>query len=142
MRGRTFDVRVETHIAAAPVRVAELMLDPRREPQWMKAVATVEPLDGGRVRRSGRFLGRTLRWTTEAIESRPPALLRLRIVDGPMRGEVEYRIEPRAQGSLVSIRNIGEVPAFAPRWLVAAAVRKATKADLARLKELAEGAGS
>jgi uncharacterized membrane protein len=138
------DVSVETLVAAPPSRVRAIMFDPRQDPGWMAAVTAVEPLSdttrpGARVRRTGRFLGRTLRWTTE-ITGMSDGRLDLTIVDGPMRGTVEYRIDADASGSRVTIRNVGEAPGFAPRWLLAYAMRRSLTADLRRLRQLAERA--
>lgn len=109
----------------------------------MAAVKAVEPLpsDAGRparVRRTGRFLGRTIRWTTETTALRADEL-ELRIIDGPMRGTVTYRIEPSGSGSFVTIRNTGEAPGMAPRWLLAMAMRRSLAADLRRLQQLVDG---
>ena len=108
----------------------------------MAAIKSVEPLadhgqPGARVRRTGRFMGRTLQWTTEVMSTAPDHL-DLRIVDGPMRGTVAYHIEPSGSGSQVSIRNIGEAPGFAPRWLLAWAMRRSLTADLRRLQRVVE----
>jgi len=136
------DVTVSRAVAAAPERVRAVMFDPLQDPRWMAAVKSVEPLGpsaGGaaRVRRTGRFLGRTIRWTTELMSAQPHEV-ELRIVDGPMRGTVTYRVDARDAGSLVTIRNTGEAPGLAPRWLLAIAMRRALDADLRRLQRLVE----
>ena len=139
----TFDVAVQKIVAAPPERVAEVMFNPRHDPDWMKAVRAVRPDDrglrpGARVARTGRFMGRELRWTTEVQAVDSPRRLHLRIVDGSMRGEVEYGIAPSGTGSVVTIRNTGEVPRFAPRWLLVPMMRRALTADLERLASLVE----
>ena len=108
----------------------------------MVAVKSVEaPTEdirvGARVRRVGRFLGCTLRWTTE-VRSVSAETLDLEIGDGPMRGTVTYRIEPDRNGSRVTIRNVGQAAGFAPRWLITRAMRRSLAADLRRLKQVAE----
>jgi uncharacterized protein YndB with AHSA1/START domain len=138
---RTFDVAVQRTIPAHPERVASVMFNPRRDPEWMKAVRSAEPdgdgvRAGARVRRTGRFLGRELRWTTEVVAVEMPRRLHLRIVQGSMRGEVEYTIAPSGADSVVTIRNTGEAPRFAPRWLLTFGMRRALTADLRRLQEL------
>jgi uncharacterized membrane protein len=138
------DVSVTRFMNAPPERVRGVMFDPTGDPRWMKAVKSVEPLDegratGARVRRTGRFLGRPLRWTTELV-SITPSRLDLRIVDGPMRGTVTYEIQPAAGGSEVSIRNVGSAPGFAPRRLLMWAMRRSLAADLARLQRVVEEA--
>jgi len=139
---RALDVTVSRAIAAPPDRVRSVMFDPRQDPSWMAAVTKVEPLGadagaGARVRRTGRFLGRTIRWTTEVVSALPNEI-ELRIVDGPMRGVVTYRVDPSESGSLVSIRNTGEAPGLAPRWLLAMAMRRSLDGDLRRLQRLVE----
>ena len=139
---RALDVTVRRAIAAPPDRVRGVMFDPRQDPSWMAAVTKVEPLGadagaGARVRRTGRFLGRTIRWTTEVVSALPNEV-ELRIVDGPMRGVVTYRVDPSESGSLVSIRNTGEAPGLAPRWLLAMAMRRSLDGDLRRLQRLVE----
>jgi hypothetical protein len=138
----TVDVSVTDLIFATPDRVRRIMFDPRHDPTWMAAVKSVEPLTedirpGARVRRTGKFLGRTLRWTTE-VANVSAAALDLNIVDGPMRGTVSYRIEPEGIGSRVTIRNVGHAPGFAPRFLLTLAMRRSLAADLRRLKQAAE----
>ena len=108
----------------------------------MAAVRTVEPWaadlrPGMLVRRTGRFLGRTMRWTTE-ITGLSGHALDLRIIDGPMRGTVSYRIASDVDGSRVTIRNVGHAPGFAPRWLLTWAMRRALRADLRRLQRVVE----
>jgi hypothetical protein len=139
----TLDVSVTAVVDASSSRIRAIMFDPRQDPRWMAAVKNVEPLlndelrPGARVRRTGRFLGRTLRWTTE-VTGVTDQTLDLQIVDGPMRGTVAYRIEPEGSGSRVTIRNIGTTPGFAPRWLLTFAMRRSLAADLRRLKHIAE----
>ncbi len=138
----TVDVSVADFVNAAPARVRDIMFDPRQDPTWMAAVKHVEPLaeevrPGARVRRTGKFLGRTLRWTTE-VTGVSAQTLDLEIIDGPMRGTVMYRIEPHGSGSRVTIRNVGHAPGFAPRWLLAITMRRSLSADLHRLKQAAE----
>jgi hypothetical protein len=139
---RALDVMVGQTMAASADRVRAVMFDPRHDPGWMAAVRSVEPLGdetvpGARVRRVGRFLGRTLRWTTEVVAAREDEL-ELRIVDSPMRGTVTYHIEPSGTGSHVTIRNTGEAPALAPRWFLRIAMRRSLAADLRRLKHVVE----
>jgi Polyketide cyclase / dehydrase and lipid transport len=136
------DVSVTELVAASPDHVRRIMFDARQDPTWMTAVKNVELLSGdlrpgARVRRIGRFLGRTLRWTTEVTRV-TAEILELEIIDGPMGGTVTYRIEPESVGSRVTIRNVGHAPRFAPRWLLRLAMRRSLTADLRRLKHAAE----
>jgi hypothetical protein len=138
----TLDVSVTELVAASPDRVRRIMFDARQDPTWMAAVKNVELLSedlrpGARVRRIGRFLGRTLRWTTEAT-CVTAEILDLEIIEGPMRGTVTYRIDPESVGSRVTIRNMGRAPRFGPQWLLKLAMRRSLAADLRRLKRAAE----
>jgi hypothetical protein len=65
----------------------------------------------------------------------------LKIIDGPMRETVMYRIVPEGggAGARVTIRNVGQALSFAPGWLLRFAMRRSLTADLRRLKQLAEG---
>ncbi len=133
------DVAVERIIAAPPDRVARVMLDPAYDVQWMRAVKTAEPVAGSptrAVRRTARFLGRTISWTTEVADELPGRRLHMRIANGPFVGEVFYEIEPHARGSLVRIRNVGAPGQFAwlPRSLIVAAMRRGLQSDLANLE--------
>jgi hypothetical protein len=73
---------------------------------------------------------------TELLEFAPDRLMRMRFAEGPMKGEVTYRIEPEGNGSRVSIRNAGgssfSFPGMA--WLLKRSVSK----DLERVAALVE----
>src|SRR4051794_41214535 len=113
------------------------MFDPQRDPEWIGGARAVEPLGsdphetGARVRRTGGFLGRKFSWVTELLEFKPDRLMRMRFIEGPMKGEVTYRIDPQGSGSRVSIRNAGGSSFSFPGvgWLLKRSVSK----DLERL---------
>lgn len=137
------DVEVHAHMPAPPERVAGVMFDPAREPDWMAAVKAAGWLDaplalGSRAWQKGRFLGKEIGWTTKVVEHTPERSLRLQIEGGPFRGTVHYAVQSVAGGSDVSVRNEGTPTAFTwmPAWLVAAAMRGAMRADLRRLRRL------
>lgn len=139
------DVEVTRHIAAGPARVAAIMFDPERDPEWIGGAKCVERLTadphaiGVRVKRIGGFLGRKFSWVTELVEFVPDRLMRMRFVEGPMKGEVSYRVEPENGGSRVSVRNSGganfSVPGMA--WMLRRSVAK----DIERLDALVARAG-
>lgn len=127
-------------IAASPDRVANVMFNPLRDPEWIGGARLVDPPTGdptalgARVTRHGGFLGRKFSWTTEVEEYQPDRLLRMNFVAGPMKGgDVTYRIEPEGEGSRVSIRNTGPGPQIMA-WFVKRSVGK----DLDRLAGLVE----
>ncbi len=135
------DVTATRHIAAAPRQIASAMFDPRRDPEWIGGAKSVEPASGdptaigSRVTRHGGFIGRKFSWQTEVEGFEADRLLRMRFVEGPMKGgSVTYRIDPDGQGSRVSIRNTGPGPQFMG-WFVRRFVGK----DLEQLARLVEG---
>lgn len=99
------DVLVQTDFSVPPERVARIMFDPRRDPEWIGGARSVDLLTseptavGARTRRHGGFLGRRFSWVTEVTEHEPDALLRMKFVEGPMKGEVTYTIESAPGGS-------------------------------------------
>jgi uncharacterized protein YndB with AHSA1/START domain len=139
-RGTGVDVEVTRMMRAPPKAVASVMFDPDRDPEWIGGARSVERLSpepllaGARVRRTGGFLGKKFSWVTEVLEHVPDRLLRMRFVEGPMSGEVCYRIEPIAGGSKVSIRNRGGASFRLPgmSWML----RRSVARDLDRLADL------
>lgn len=121
------------------------MFDPRRDPEWIAGAKAVEMLSsdpteiGARMRRSGGFLSRKFSWVTEVVEFAPDALLRMKFVEGPMKGEVSYAIEAADEGAKVSIRNSGGANFAVPgmSWMLRRSVAK----DLMRLQSLVVAAG-
>ena len=135
------DVTASRTIDALPGRVAAVMFDPRRDPEWIGGAKSVEPPTGdptkigARVTRHGGFMGRKFSWQTEVAGHEPDHLLHMGFVEGPMKGgSVTYRIEPEGKGSRVSIRNTGPGPQIMG-WFVKLSVGK----DLDRLAKLVAG---
>jgi uncharacterized protein YndB with AHSA1/START domain len=134
------DVEVSRDIDAAPGAIAAIMFDPRREAEWSGWVSGVEVphrdwlVKGARVRRRGGFLGRKFDWTTEVTEYEPDRLLVLEYIDGPMGGDISYRIEPTEHGSLVTIHNRAGFEFTVMTWMI----REASKEDLDRLAGVVE----
>ncbi|MFL6752857.1 MAG: SRPBCC family protein [Sphingomicrobium sp.] len=135
------DVTASRMIAVKPGRLAAVMFDPRRDPEWIGGAKSVEPPNGdptkvgARVTRHGGFLGRKFSWTTEVAGHEPDRLLHMNFIEGPMKGgSVTYRIEPDGQSSRVSIRNRGPGPQIMG-WFVKRSVGK----DLDRLGKLVTG---
>lgn len=125
-------------ITASPQRIAAVMFDPERDPEWIGGAKSIEPSEseptmvGARVTRHGGFMGRKFSWQTEVTKFEPDRLLDMRFVAGPMKGgTVTYRIEPDGDGSRVIIRNTGPGPQIMS-WFVKRSVDK----DLERLARL------
>jgi len=137
------DVEVSRRMSATPEQVAKIMFDPERDPEWIGGAKFIEKLTGdphalgARVKRIGGFMGKKFFWVTELEEFEPARLMRMRFVEGPMKGEVSYRIAPYGDGSRVTIRNSGGANFAFPgmTWMLRRSVTK----DLERLEGLVVG---
>lgn len=147
MGAMAVDVLVGTVIDAPLERVAGFASDPGNAPQWyanIRSVRWVTPPPvalGSRMDFVARFLGRELAYTYEVTELEPGARMVMRTAQGPFPMETTYTWEAVAEGGTrMELRNQGEPSGFgrvaAPA--MAAAVRRATTKDLARLKRLLE----
>ncbi|MEV8505674.1 SRPBCC family protein [Actinoplanes sp. NPDC051475] len=141
------DVLTETVIARQPAEVAAYAADPGNAPRWYANIASVEwetapPLRvGSKLTFQAQFLGRTLRYTYEIVEYEPGARLVMRTAQGPFPMETTYTWQPaEGGGTRMTLRNRGEPSGFsrvtAP--VMATAMRRANRADLARIKALLE----
>ena len=88
-----------------------------------------------------RFLGRTLAYTYEIRELVPGERLVMATAEGPFPMETTYTWADAAGGTRMTLRNRGEPRGFAKVGapVMAAAMRRANRKDLARLKGLLEG---
>jgi uncharacterized membrane protein len=145
------DVLTETVIERPCDEVAAYAANPDHAPRWYVNIKSVEwqtppPLRvGSRLAFVAQFLGRRLAYTYEVIEMVPAARFVMRTAEGPFPMETTYAWEPAGEGrTRMTLRNRGEPSGFsrlvAP--VMAAAMRRANQADLARLKALLEGATS
>lgn len=140
------DVLVETVILRPPEEVAAFAGNPDNVPRWYANIKTVEwqtepPVKvGSRIAFVAHFLGRRIAYTYE-VRALDAEHLRMSTEEGPFPMETEYTWEPVAGGTRMTLRNRGEPSGFfsmaAP--LMSMAMRRATSADLARLKTLLEG---
>ena len=144
------DVRTEIEIARPRVNVGAYAVDPDNATVWYENIESVEwktdpPLAvGSQVAFVARFLGRRLEYTYEIRELVPGERLVMRTADGPFAMETTYIFENTATGgTLMTLRNRGEPSGFskvaAP--VMAAAMRRANRKDLERLKALLERRG-
>jgi hypothetical protein len=141
------DVTTETTISRSVDEVATYAADPSHAPEWYVNIDSVEwktppPADvGSRMAFGARFLGRRLDYTYEVTELVPGERMVMRTQDGPFPMETTYTWEPAGPGATrMTLRNRGE-PAGFSRLLapvMAPAVRRANRKDLARLKALLE----
>ncbi|WP_448625088.1 SRPBCC family protein [Geodermatophilus sp. URMC 64] len=143
--GREIDVVTETVIRRPRAEVAAYASDPSNAPEWyanIDSVAwrTAPPLAvGSRMDFVARFLGRRLAYTYEVTDLVPGERLVMRTAQGPFPMETTYTwqsLDPTS--TRMTLRNRGRPRGFA-RWaapVMATAVRRANRADLARLRTL------
>ena len=144
------DVVTEIVIDRPREQVAAYAADPSHAPDWYVNIDSVEwrtppPLHvGSRVAFVARFLGRRLEYTYEVVSFEPGDLLVMRTAEGPFPMETTYTWSDAAQGTTMTLRNRGEPAGFAKvgARMMASAMRRANRKDLARLKSLLEAAQS
>ncbi len=143
----TVDVTTSTTIARPLAQVWTYAVDPTTAPQWYANihradVLTHGPLEVGRqFRFHARFLGRALAYTYEVIELDPGRVFTMTTREGPFPMATSYRFTALDAGrTVMELRNHGEPTGFgaiaAP--VLAAAMRRANQADLARITEILE----
>jgi uncharacterized membrane protein len=141
------DVCSEVTIHRPCAEVAAYAADPDHAPAWyvnIDSVAweTAPPLRlGSRITFVAHFLGRRLEYTYEIIELLPGERLVMRTAAGPFPMETTYSWAAQAPGTTVmTLRNRGTPAGFAQLAtpMLAAAMRRANRKDLARLKALLE----
>jgi uncharacterized membrane protein len=141
------DVQTEVEIARPRAAVAAYAADPDNATAWYENIDAVEwqsprPLAvGSRLAFVARFLGRRLAYTYEVPELVPGERLVMRTAQGPFPMETTYTWEDApGGGTRMTLRNRGEPAGFsrlvAP--IMAAAIRRANRKDLARIKALLE----
>ena len=141
------DVATETVINRPVEIVASFAADPGNAPRWYANIDSVEwktepPVRvGSRMAFVARFLGRRLEYTYEVVDLVPGARLVQRTAEGPFPMETTYEWEAvGATATRMRLRNRGEPSGFASVGapLMAAAMRRANRKDLAALKRLLE----
>lgn len=143
----TVDVLSEVEILRPKAEVAAFAADPDNAPLWYVNIKSVEwksapPLGvGSRVAFVAHFLGRRLAYTYEVVEFLAGQRMVMRTAEGPFPMETTYTWEPATGGGTrMTLRNRGNPRGFsrlvAP--FIAAAMRRANRKDLARLKALLE----
>ncbi len=123
-------------------QVARYAADPDNAPDWYANIRSVEwrtppPVAvGTELDFVARFLGRRLAYTYEVSEYVPGERLVMRTADGPFPMETTYTwTVVDAERTRMSLRNRGRPSGFSRLLtpLMAAAVRRANRKDLARL---------
>jgi hypothetical protein len=141
------DVLTEIVIDRPRDEVARFAGDPSNADKWYLNIKTIEwktapPLSvGSRVAFVAQFLSRRLAYTYEVVALVPGEHLVMRTAEGPFPMETTYTWEPAGEGrTRMTLRNRGEPVGFS-RLLapfMAAAMRRANRNDLRRLKSILE----
>jgi uncharacterized membrane protein len=141
------DVLTEVVIDRPADVVAAYAADPSNAPEWYANIKSVEwktppPVEmGSRLAFVAHFLGRRLAYTYQIVELIPGERLVMRTKEGPFPMETTYTWEPSGEGrTRMTLRNRGEPSGFARIGgaMMAAAMRRANRKDLTRLKALLE----
>jgi uncharacterized protein YndB with AHSA1/START domain len=141
------DVQTEIEIRRSRAEVAAYAADPDNAPEWYDNIETSEserppPLAvGSRTRFSARFMGRRLAYTYEVREFVPGERLVMSTDEGPFPMETTYMWHVADAGTTrMTLRNRGEPAGFAKvaAPMMEAAMRRANRKDLQRLKEILE----
>jgi hypothetical protein len=141
------DVQTAVEVARPRDEVATFAADPDNATAWYENIEAVEwksakPLAvGSRIAFVARFLGRRLAYTYEIRELVPGQRLVMSTDEGPFPMETTYTWEDAGAGATrMTLRNRGEPSGFAKVAgpVMASAMRRANKNDLARLKTILE----
>jgi uncharacterized protein YndB with AHSA1/START domain len=142
------DVVTETTIARPVEDVWSYAVDPTSAPEWYANIERVELVTpgpvvaGSRMRFHARFLGRALVYTYEVRELQTGRVFTMSTAEGPFPMTTTYRFEPVGAGSTrMTLHNHGQPRGFGAvaSPVVAAAMRRANRADLVRIRRILEG---
>jgi Polyketide cyclase / dehydrase and lipid transport len=143
------DVVTEVDIRRPRSLVAGFASDPDNATKWyvnIKSVRWETPppaVVGSRVAFEARFLGRSIAYVYEVREIVPDERFVMSTADGPFPMRTTYTwVDAPGGQTHMTLRNTGEPSGFgsiaAP--ILAAAMRRANRRDLARLKAILEAA--
>jgi hypothetical protein len=143
----SIDVSTEIEIRRPRSEVSAFASDPDNVAAWYANIKEVDwktpkPLAvGTQIAFVARFLRSRLEYVYEIKDFVPGWRLVMATNDGPIAMETTYTWEDAGEGSTkMTLRNRGEPPRFSGFFapLVASAVRRANRKDLANLKKLLE----
>ncbi len=141
------DVVTEIAIDRPRDEVARFAGDPANAPKWYVNIKEVEwktapPITiGSRMAFVAHFLGRRLSYTYEVVELVPGERLVMRAAEGPFPMETTYTWKSVGESrTRMTLRNSGTPAGFSKMFspFMAAAMRRANRKDLIRLKTLLE----
>ena len=141
------DVVTEIDIARPRAEVSTYAANPDNATTWYRNIKSVEwkspkPLQvGSQVAFVAHFLGRTIAYTYEVKEFVPGERFVMATAEGPLAMETTYVWSDVGEGATrMTLRNRGRPSGFgkiaAP--VMTAAMRRANRADLRRLKDVLE----
>ena len=140
------DVTTEVEIDRPRAEVAAYATDPNNATTWYANITSVTwrtppPLAvGSELDFVAQFLGRELSYTYRVLEHVPEERFVMSTAEGPFPMETTYEWSDTTSGTRMTLRNQGSPSGFgkvaAPA--VAAAMRRANRKDLARLKTVLE----
>jgi uncharacterized membrane protein len=145
------DVSTQIEIERPRTETAAYACDPDNATAWYQNIKAVEwkttpPLAvGSQIAFVASFLGRRLAYTYEVTEHLPGERFVMSTAEGPFPMETTYVWEDSAGGGTrMTLRNRGEPSGFvqitAP--MMAAAIRRANRKDLRRLKRILEASAA
>lgn len=143
------DVATEIVIHRPREVVADYASDPENAPEWYTNIKTVRwestPPLGVRSRLAfrARFLGRNLDYVYEFTELDPGTRLIMRTAQGPFPMQTTYTwADADGSSTRMTLRNTGTPAGFSAgvNLLMVPMMRRAMRKDLARLKQVLEGA--
>ena len=142
------DVQTEIVIERPVEAVSAYAADPANAPEWYDNIDSVEwktpapAAVGSKLAFVARFLGRRLEYTYEIVELVPGERLVMRTAQGPFPMETTYTwTTTDATSTRMTLQNRGEPSGFSKALapLMAPAMRRANRKDLAKLKAILEG---
>lgn len=144
---RSVDVRTSIEIDAPRDVVSSYAADPSVAPEWYDNIDSIEWRTepgvrvGARAAFVARFLGRRLAYTYEIVEYEPGERLVMETAQGPFPMRTEYTWANAGEGrTRMTLRNSGTPSGLASLVapLLARAMGRENRKDLAKLKELLE----
>lgn len=146
-RRMAVDVVTSIEIARPRTIVAAYASDPDHATRWYSNITAVEwqtarpAVEGSRIAFVARFLGRRLAYTYLIRELVPDEKFVMSTEQGPFPMQTTYTwADTPSGGTMMTLRNAGEPTGFgnltAP--VMAAAMRRANRKDLAKLKDILE----
>ena len=147
----TVDVTTQTDIDRPRAEVAAYASDPDNATAWYENIRSVRwessppATVGSRIAFTARFLGRELTYTYQVREIVADQRFVMSTAQGPFPMETTYTWEDiPSGGTRMTLRNSGAPTGFSRMAtpILAAAMRRANRKDLAQLKALLETPGT